>query len=169
MNTAQSARAAFILLVALALAGCGTAGASVPPTGSETIDPAAPTGTNVAPAVELPPPGSGELVVPKPGQVDVREIPADLLEADVDGRSVTIRITFTSGIEPCYVLDTIVVTRGDHAFALALRQGHAPGDFVCIDIAVTRHALVDLGDLEPGTYTITDATGGATPIEVVVG
>jgi hypothetical protein len=167
VNTPHLARAAIILLVALALAGCGSAGASVPPTGSETIDPATPTGTNAGPAVELPP-GSGELVVPKPGQVDVREIPADLLEADVDGRSVTIRITFTSGVEPCYVLDTIVVTRGDHAFAVTLRQGHAPGDFVCIDIAVAKHALVDLGDLEPGAYTITDATGGAAPIEVVV-
>jgi hypothetical protein len=187
MNTAHPARAA-ILLVALILVACSGGAASTPasgppatgspatsaqatsapPTGSETVDPETPTGTNVAPAVELPPPGSGELVVPKPGQLDVREIPADLLEAQVDGRSVTLRITFTSGVEPCYVLDSIVVTRGDHAFAVTLRQGHGPGDLICIDLAVTRYALVNLGDLEPGTYTITDAAGGAAPIGVVV-
>lgn len=163
MSAAHLARAAIVVLAALVLAGCGTAEATAPPTQ------APPTGSNVAPTVELPPPGSGELVVPRPGQLDVREIPADLLEAEVDGRSVTIRISFTSGVEPCYVLDTIVVTRGDHAFAVTLRQGHGPGDFVCIDIAVAKHALVDLGALEPGTYTITDAMGGAAPIEVVVG
>ena len=32
-----------------------------------------------------------------------------------------------------------------------------------------KKAKVDLGDLEPGTYTISDSQGGATPIEVVVG
>lgn len=110
----------------------------------------------------------GELTVPQPGQLDVREIPADRLEADVDGRSVTIRITFTSGVEPCYVLDTIVVQIGDHSFGLTLREGHGPGDMVCIELAKTKHALVELGDLEPGRYTVVDATGGAAPIEVVV-
>jgi hypothetical protein len=160
---------AMLAVTMLAVAACSTSGTTSPPAASATNDPGNPAGTAVAPAVELPPPANSELVVPKPGQLDVREIPADLLEAEVDGRSVTIRITFISGVEPCYVLDTIVVTRGDHAFAVALRQGHAPGDFVCIDIAVTKHVLVDLGDLDPGTYTITDAMGGAAPIEVVVG
>jgi hypothetical protein len=39
---------------------------------------------------------------------------------------------------------------------------------VCIEIAMTRHALVELGELEPSTYIVVDATGGAAPIEVVV-
>ena len=29
-------------------------------------------------------------------------------------------------------------------------------------------ALVDLGELTPGTYTVSDSTGGAEPIQVVV-
>jgi hypothetical protein len=98
----------------------------------------------------------------------VRDIPADVLEAAVDGRAVTLRITFTSGVEPCYVLDTILVEPGDRAFAITLREGHGPGDVVCIEIAVQKQAIVELGELEPGTYTITDKTGGAAPIEVVV-
>lgn len=31
-----------------------------------------------------------------------------------------------------------------------------------------KRALVDLGELEPGTYTITDGMSGAAPIQVVV-
>jgi hypothetical protein len=66
------------------------------------------------------------------------------------------------------VLDTIVVDQGEMAFAITLQEGHAPGDNICIEIAKFKFALVDLGELEPGTYTISDGTGGAAPIQVVV-
>ena len=115
-----------------------------------------------------PDPGAGRVVVPKPGQLDVREIPAEKLTAVTDGRRVVVTVTYTSGVEPCYVLDSIIVATGDKSFAITLREGHGPGDVVCIEIAETKQTLVDLGELEPGTYTITDAKGGAQPIEVVV-
>jgi hypothetical protein len=35
-------------------------------------------------------------------------------------------------------------------------------------IAEFKRAIVDLGTLAPGTYTISDTTGGATPITVTV-
>ena len=35
-------------------------------------------------------------------------------------------------------------------------------------IAKTMRTRVDLGELDPGTYTITDTTGGADPIQVIV-
>jgi hypothetical protein len=45
-----------------------------------------------------------------------------------------------------------------------LRSAHPP-----LGLRVALVALVaDLGELEPGTYTITDATGGAAAITVVV-
>ena len=44
-------------------------------------------------------------------------------------------------------------------FAITLREGHGPQDVVCIEIAESRRAIVDLGDLAPGTYTISDTTG----------
>lgn len=93
---------------------------------------------------------------------------ADSLEAAVDGRAVTLKISWTSGVEPCSVLDTIVVDRGEMAFAITLHEGHAAGNTICIEIAKFKVALVDLGELEPGTYTISDSTGGAEPIQVVV-
>ncbi|MGZ8515446.1 MAG: hypothetical protein ACXW4H_07450, partial [Candidatus Limnocylindrales bacterium] len=61
------------------------------------------------------------------------------------------------------------VQRGDHSFAITLREGHGPGNQVCIMIARVMHTQVDLGDLDPGTYTIIDTMRGADPIQVVVG
>lgn len=114
-------------------------------------------------------PPAGGVVVPKPGQLDVHPIPAETLSARVDGRRVVVTVGWTSGVEPCSVLDTVVVERGEASFAITLREGHGPGDQVCIAIAEAKTTEIDLGELEPGTCTITDATGGAAPIEVVVG
>jgi hypothetical protein len=86
------------------------------------------------------------------------------------GRRVTLTIDYTSGVEPCYILDSIVVAVGADTgtFAITLREGHGPGDVVCIEIAESKRAIVDLGELTPGTYTISDTTGGAPPITITV-
>ena len=111
----------------------------------------------------------GRVVVPVPGQLDVRAIPAQTLSAVAAGRRVTLTIAYTSGVEPCYILDSIVVAVGDAGtFAITLREGHGPGDVVCIEIAESKRAVVDLGELAPGTYTISDTTGGAAPVIIDV-
>ena len=110
----------------------------------------------------------GDFVVPKPGQLDVHPIAADSLFAQVDRRHVIVIINYTSGVEPCSVLDTIVVERGEGTFAVTLRQGHGPGNQVCIMIARIMKTQVDLGELDPGTYTISDGMRGADPIQVTV-
>lgn len=107
-------------------------------------------------------------VVPKPGQIDVHPIAAERLAASVTGRKVVVEITYASGVEPCYVLDSVDVQRGDHAFAITLRQGHGPGNEVCIQLAEIVRTFTDLGDLAPGTYTISDTQKGAQPISVTV-
>jgi hypothetical protein len=111
------------------------------------------------------------VVTPKPGQLDIRAIPAQTLSAAVDGRRVTVTVDYTSGVEPCYILDSIVVAVDADAgtFAVTLREGHGPGDVACIEIAESKRAIVELGELVPGTYTISDAAGGAAPITVTVG
>jgi glucose/arabinose dehydrogenase len=170
------------VLVVSALAACSSAGASPagPASPSEPAASVAPSeDPNTSVGIDLPAPSDdpalidpiGKVVVPKPGQLDVRAIPAQTLSAAVAGRRVTLTIDYTSGVEPCYVLDSIVVAVGADAgtFAITLREGHGPGDVVCIEIAESKRAIVDLGDLAPGTYTISDAAGGAAPITVTVG
>jgi len=157
------------LLVVMLVAACSQGAASAPTT-TEPIatNPDTPVG-NEPPAGGGGNPGvGGELTVPQPGQLDVHAVSADSLEAAVDGRRVTVRIAWTSGVEPCSVLDTILVDQGEMAFAITLQEGHAPGDNICIEIAKFKFALVDLGELGPGRYTISDGTGGAAPIQVVV-
>jgi hypothetical protein len=172
-----------LALVAAVAGGCATA--TGPSTASSVTTPsAAPSAApSAVPSVDpngsvgidlptddpggVPDPG-GQIVVPKPGQLDVHPVAGQLLAATVDGRRVVLTVTYTSGVEPCYVLDSIVVQRGDQSFAITLREGHGPGDAVCIEIAETKRVMVDLGELDPGTWTITDTQGGAPPITVTI-
>ena len=168
MNTHSAGRWPILLLVSLALAACAGGGTSGYPSVDPILgDPNVPTSNE--PIGDPPGPGGpAELVVPRPGQLDVHPVAAELLEAQVNGRAVTVRVTWTSGVEPCYVLDSIAVERAGTNITLTVQEGHAPGDNVCIEIAQTKQALVELGELEAGTYTIADSMGAATPIEVAV-
>ena len=172
-----------VALMATILVACSSAAgppssiapsqSAAPPSASQppaAIDPETPIGTDLPPGGGDPGPfpGAGRVVIPMPGQFDVRPIPAQALSARVDGRRVVIAIDYTSGIEPCYILDSILVQPGPGSFAITLREGHGPGDVMCTEQAEFKRALVDLGDLEPGTYTISDATGGAAAISVTV-
>ncbi len=168
------------VLVVPALAACSSAGgpaissspSRAPASLAPSQDPNTPVGIDMPPARDDPAliDPLGRVVVPKPGQLDVRAIPAQSLSAAVTGRRVTLTIDYTSGVEPCYTLDSIVVAVGADAgtFAITLREGHGPGDVACIEIAQFKRAIVELGELAPGTYTISDAAGGAAPITVTV-
>ena len=111
---------------------------------------------------------AGELVVPKPGQLDVHPVGADLLSATVDGSTITVEATWTSGVEPCNVLDSIVVDRGDGEFTITLREGHGPEEIACIAIAQQHRTRFEIPDVPAGTWTIRDGQGLAPEIEVVV-
>ena len=167
------------VLIVPVLAACSAAAPAESPAPSGPPAVVAPSDDpNGSVGIDQPPPSDdpavidplGRVVVPKPGQLDVRAIPAQALSAKVAGRQITLTIDYTSGVEPCYVLDSIVVAVGadPKTFAITLREGHGPGDAVCIEIAESKRAIVDLGDQAPGTYTISDSTGGAAPISVTV-
>lgn len=148
-----------ILSIAFVVAACGSAAAPVtaPPDGGGS-------GAPVDPGV-----GGAKRVVPKPGQLDVRAVPADTLTATADGSTITVTATWTSGVEPCNVLDTIVVDRGEGTFSITLREGRGPEDMACIAIAEQHVTTFEIPDVASGTYTIRDATGGAADIQVTVG
>lgn len=166
------------LIATLVVAACSSGAApSAPPSGASS---AAPSGDASQPpdapvtssptdgTGQLPGPG-GKLVVPRPGQLDVHSVPADSLAARVDGSTILVTATWTSGVEPCNVLDSIVVNEGTETFTITLREGHGPEEIACIAIAEQHRTEFEIPNRPPGTYTITDSGGLAAPIKVTVG
>jgi hypothetical protein len=162
------------LTLALVLTACSAGAASAPPSDPRSAPP------STAPVVTDPPPSDGgdggniapdgaKVVVPQPGQLDVHPVAAETLVATLDGRRLTVAVTWWSGVEPCTILDTVVVDAEDGGFAITLNEGRGPEDVACIAIAEQHRTFIDFpNDLAPGTYTIRDAQGGAPAIEVVV-
>ena len=173
-----------VLLVGLLAGACSGAGPSPSPT---LIAPAPPPDTGVT----SPPGGGGggagdgsggggggggnvppdiqpQFVVPRPGQLNLQPVAITKLGATVNGRSVKVQADWVSGVEPCYVLDSVVVGREGDVFTIGLFEGSGDLNAVCIEIAAYKATIIDLGDLEPGTYAVRAANGDARPIEVVV-
>lgn len=113
-------------------------------------------------------PGQATLVVPVAGQLDPRPVAVTLLEPSVDGRRVLIKASWYSGIEPCYVLDSVKVDSGGNEFVITVLEGTGDPNAVCIEIAQYKATIVDLGELEPGEYTIRASEGDAQPVTVTV-
>jgi hypothetical protein len=113
-------------------------------------------------------PGKPTLVLPRPGQLDPRPVAIEHLSARVDGRRVVVTATWWSGVEPCYVLDSTAVKVDGKKITLSVHEGSSARDVACIEIAMHKVTVIDLGDLEPGRYTIVVDKGDAEPIEVTV-
>ena len=160
-----------LLTLVFALSACASSGTaspnpSQPPSDAPVTAPPS-DGTGGEPS---PDPGFGaKPVVPKPGQLDVHQVPADSLAARADGNTVVVNPIWTSGVEPCTILDHVEVTKGDGTISIALFEGRGPEDVVCIAIAEQHTTEVEIPDVAAGTWTIVDAGGNAPPIEVTVG
>lgn len=140
----------------------------LPGGGGSSGDPGTGIGGPVDPGPVDPGTGQAKLVIPKPGQLNPRPLPAATLEATVDGRRVLVKATWWSGVEPCYVLDSVRVERSDNDIAITLIEGTGDQNAICIEIAMQKATIVDLGELEPGIYTISSPGGDATPVTVTV-
>lgn len=145
----------------------GTTGVS--PDGEAPIDPGDGIGNGNPPGGGPAGPGTPELVKPKPGQQMVQPFGAAGLDARVEGRHVVVNARFWSGVEPCSVLDSIDVQRSGQTIDITLLVGTSDPDAMCVALAVEKVVVVDLGELDPGTYTITSERGDAEPISVEVG
>lgn len=181
----MNVRAGLLGLVAvLLLAACSAAAVPTSPTQPSPTDPNAPIGTEPGGGGSVSAPGSGipdfplpsgggqpdqnpTIVVPRPGRLNVHPVGASKIEARVDGRRVLVQVSWWSGVEPCYVLDSVLVERNGTNVTITIREGADRLDVACIEIAMLKATIVDLGELEPGTYTIS-AGGDATPIQVTV-
>ena len=83
-------------------------------------------------------------VEPTPGMADVHAIGWDTAGVSADGLHLT--ISFTSGVEPCSVLDHVDVAYGANAVTVTLYEGHDPdaGQVACPAIAMFKQTTVDL-------------------------
>jgi hypothetical protein len=132
-------------------------------------DPSLPVANPADPTPVDPGFGQAKRVIPRPGQVNPRPVGVAKLEPAVDGHRVVVRVTWWSGVEPCNVLDSVKVDRSGTDITIQLIEGSADPGAICIEIAEQKATIVDLGELEPGTYTIfPDGKGEAKPVTAVV-
>ncbi len=109
-------------------------------------------------------------VVPKPGQaVNIHAVPAEDLKARVDDNKIIVTVVWTSGVEPCTILDSIVVDKGEGTYTVTLREGNSPQEIACIAIAEQHITEFEIPDVATGDWTISDSGGVATPVAVTVG
>jgi hypothetical protein len=115
-------------------------------------------------------PGAGQpaLVIPRPGQANIHPVAPTVLQASVDGRRVLVKVTWYGGVEPCSILDSVKVERSGNDIAITPFEGSGDVDAMCIEIAVLKATIVDLGELEPGAYRISSPGSEAPPIEITV-
>lgn len=145
-----------------------SAGGGAPGDPGQT-DPSVPVGGIVNPAPVDPGLGQPKLVIPRPGQLNPRPVGAASLEPAVNGHHVLVKVTWWSGVEPCNVLDSVKVERSGTAITIQLIEGSRDANAICIEIAEQKATIVDLGELEPGIYTISaGGKGDATPVTITV-
>jgi hypothetical protein len=163
-----------LLMLAIALAAC--AGDSLPPTtpsATPTLPPDAPVSAppgDPSGDPSLEPPIGAKPVVPRPGQaINVHPVAAESLAARVDGSTIVVTAIWWSGVEPCTILDSIVVDTGDGRYTVTLREGNSPQEIACIAVAEQHKTEFEIPDVAPGTWTITDSGGTAPPVTVTVG
>lgn len=163
-----------LLTLSLLLAACTSAATapsatpSAPPSDTPVSAPPSDPGASVGPA--SPAPIGAKPIVPRPGEaVGVHTVPAEQLLARVDGNTIIVSAIWTSGVEPCTILDSIVVDKGEGTYTVTLREGNSPQEIACIAIAEQHITEFEIPDVAAGTWRIVDSGGVAAPVEVTVG
>ena len=160
-------RPAFVLVaLALLLTACASAGSSAAP----SEQPAASEAPIVSddPGVGEPAPGGAELVEPQPGQQNVHPVTIERMDATASGTMVSVDAYWTSGVDPCYVLDHVeVAVNDDQTVDVTLFEGTSDPDAICVMMAVSKHTVFSFDVPGTGTWTVRDSQGDQQ-VEVVV-
>ncbi|MDR8407603.1 hypothetical protein MTP10_02475 [Nonomuraea sp. 3-1Str] len=125
--------------------GCGTvtpAGQAGPPSRGQAASPAPHIPVSV-PAATTPPKGP-QPVKPTGDAVNVRKVPWQTARAV--NKSRTIRLVWSSGVEPCTVLDRVKVKETAKTVTVTLYEGASPKakNVACIMIAIEKTTTVKL-------------------------
>jgi hypothetical protein len=161
-------RSAFaIVTIGLVLAACSAGGATSAP--SEQPPGEVPSASG-DPGIGVPEPGGVELVEPQPGQQNVHPVSLERLDATASGTAVSVDAYWTSGVDPCYVLDQVQVNINDDDLTVdvTVNEGTSDPNAICVMMAVAKHTIFTFEVPAAGTWTIRDSQGGAPPVEVVV-
>jgi hypothetical protein len=158
-----------LIASALLLSACASGGSSAAP-GDEAPPSQAPATSEPPPVVGEPEPGGVELVEPQPGQQDVHPVAIERMDATASGRVVSVDAYWTSGVDPCYVLDRVEVqlNEEEQTADVTILEGTSDPDAICVMMAVAKHTIISFEVPSTGTWTIRDAQGSAQPVEVVV-
>ncbi len=134
------------LTLALMAGACGEASSS----GTGSAGPEEPVsntpGDGPAPSPSATIIDGARLVEPRPGMADTRPIPWQRAEPVEGGR--ILRVFFTSGVEPCYVLDRVEVEESAEKVVVTLFEGNdaSAGDVACIEIAENKVVEIELAE-----------------------
>jgi hypothetical protein len=158
--------------LALLVAACASSGAaSAPGEQPAASEQPAPSAAPVEPGEPgIGQPGDGpELVSPQPGQQNVHPVAIEQMETTASGTVVSVDATWTSGVDPCYVLDHVEAKiNDDQTVDVTLFEGTSDPDAICVMMAVTKHTVFSFDVPGTGTWTIRDTQDGTAPVEVVV-
>jgi hypothetical protein len=155
------------IAVAVLLSACASAGSSPAP--SDEAQPSEAPAAWEPPGIGQPEPGGVELVEPQPGQQNVHPVALERMDATTSGRVVSVDAYWTSGVDPCYVLDRVEVhLNDDQTVDVTIHEGTSDPDAICVMMAVAKHTIFSFEVPDTGTWTIRDSQDGAQPVEVVV-
>lgn len=177
MTTLRGTAASLLLLASLASACVGAVASPSPTAPPSATPPSADTSPGAPPDQPITgggggagpaEPGQPTLVLPKPGQRNIRPVSIEELTARVAGRHVVLNARWWSGVEPCNVLDSVAVKKDGSTFTVSVREGTGDENAMCIEIAMLKVTPIDLGELDPGVYTVVPSEGTAPPITVTV-
>ena len=129
------------------------------------------TGVGVAPVDPAPLDplaGQPKLVQPLPGRLNPHPVVPTAIQVSVDGRHVLVKVSWYGGVDPCSVLDSVTVVRSGNDIHVTPVEGASDGNAMCIELALLKATIVDLGDLEPGTWRISSPGSDVPPVVLTI-
>jgi len=106
--------------------------------------------------------------MPLPGRANPHPVVPVALQTSVDGRHVLVKVSWYGGVEPCSVLDSVRIERSGAEIAITPVEGSSDPTAICIEIAMLKATIVDLGELGPGTYRISSPGSDVPPVVVTL-
>jgi hypothetical protein len=166
------ALAGLLVLVLVTACSTGAAGSPSGPVGSSP-GPSGDASPSADPSPADPgggggPGDDGSLVFPVPGVIAPQPVTVETVSAEVRDGHVVVRLEWTSGVEPCHALAGVDVVRDGDTFTLTVFEGTTDPDAMCIEIAMSKATLVDLGELPAGEYTIRAEPAGPAAVTITV-